>query len=205
MLASGSLLGLPPLFAAALAVTLMAVVSGAMGEDALADAADGLWGGHSAERRLAIMKDSRHGSYGVAALCLFIVLRVTALGSVAATSPLAAAALWLAAQITGRSGSLWLAVALPSARAEGASAAVGRLPAMRFAIGAMFAALLMVILAGPATHLGALAVALSASVAVAAAWSGLCRRLVGGQTGDLIGALGALLEITVLTALLPFV
>ena len=32
-----------------------------------------------------------------------------------------------------------------------------------------------------------------------------CKRLVGGQTGDLIGALGALVEIAVLAALLLFV
>jgi adenosylcobinamide-GDP ribazoletransferase len=36
-------------------------------------------------------------------------------------------------------------------------------------------------------------------------WTALCRRMIGGQTGDLIGALGALVEIAVLTALLGFV
>jgi len=42
------------------------------------------------------------------------------------------------------------------------------------------------------------------AVAVIAGWTTLCRRLVGGQTGDLIGALGALVEVAVLTGLLPF-
>src|SRR5690554_5047966 len=104
--------GLPPLLAATLAVAAAVLAGGAMAEDALADSADGLFGGGTPERRLEIMKDSRHGSYGVAALCLFIVLRVVGIGSVAAINPLAAGAIWLAAGVTARTGALWLASAL---------------------------------------------------------------------------------------------
>ena len=204
LLIGGSLIGLPSYFAAALAVAAMVMASGAMAEDALADAADGLFGGQTVERRLEIMKDSRHGTYGVAALSLFLLLRVTALGAVAAINPLAAGAVWLAATIVGRSGALWVAVALPPARSEGASAAAGRLSGGSFTVGAAFAAILLFVLAGPPTSLVALGFALVLAVAVIAGWTALCRRLVGGQTGDLIGALGALVEIAVLTALLPF-
>ena len=42
----------PHLFAAALAVAVLIVVTGAMSEDALADSVDGLFGGHDVERRL---------------------------------------------------------------------------------------------------------------------------------------------------------
>ncbi len=205
LLIGGALIGLPSYFAAALAVAAMVIVSGAMAEDALADAADGLFGGHSIERCLEIMKDSRHGTYGVAALCLFILLRVTALGAVAAINPLAAGAIWLAASIVGRSGALWVAVALPPARRDGAAATAGQLPARNFAVGAVFALLLLFLLAGPATSIVALLAALLLAVAVMAGWTALCRRLVGGQTGDLIGALGALAEIAMLVGLLPFV
>lgn len=204
LLIGGTLLGLPSYFAAALAVAAAVMASGAMADDALADAADGLFGGQTAERRLEIMKDSRHGTYGVAALALFILLRVAALGAVAAVNPLAAAAIWLAASIVGRSGALWLAVVLPPARADGASATAGALPARSFAVGAVFAAALLFVLGGPATSLVGLGAALLLAVAVIAGWATLCRRLVGGQTGDLIGALGALVEIAVLTGLLPF-
>lgn len=205
LLVGGALAGLPSYFAAALAVAAMVLASGAMAEDALADAADGLFGGHSIERRLDIMKDSRHGTYGVAALCLFILLRVTALGAIAAVNPLAAGSIWLAASIVGRSGALWVAVALPPARREGAAATAGQLPARNFSVGAVFAALLLFLLAGPATSMFALVVAVMLAVTVMTGWTALCRRLVGGQTGDLIGALGALVEVAVLAALLPFV
>lgn len=204
LLIAGALIGLPGHFAAALAVSAMVIAGGAMTEDALADAADGLFGGHSAERRLEIMKDSRHGTYGVAALCLFLVLRVTAIGAVAASNPLAAAAIWLAANVVGRSGALWVAVVLPPARRDGASASVGQVPKHSFAVGATFAALLWFLLAGPATSLVGLSVALLLAIMVIAGWTALCRRLAGGQTGDLIGALAALVEVAVLAGLLPF-
>jgi adenosylcobinamide-GDP ribazoletransferase len=97
-----------------------------------------------------------------------------------------------------------VAVALPPARKDGAAATAGQLPGRNFAVGVAFAALLLFLLAGPATSILALAVAVMLAVAVAAGWAALCRRLVGGQTGDLIGALGALVEIAVLAALLPF-
>ncbi|MGB3336820.1 MAG: adenosylcobinamide-GDP ribazoletransferase [Devosia sp.] len=204
LLIGGVLVGLPSYFAAALAVGAMVIASGAMAEDALADAADGLFGGHSVERRLEIMKDSRHGTYGVAALSLFLLLRVMALGAMAAINPLAAGAIWLAASIVGRSGALWVAVALPPARTDGASATAGQLSGRSFAVGAVFAAILLFLLAGPPTSLVGLGAALLLALAVIAGWTALCRRLVGGQTGDLIGALGAIVEIGVLAGLLPF-
>jgi adenosylcobinamide-GDP ribazoletransferase len=196
--------GVPSYFAAALGVGAMIAVTGAMTDDALADAADGLGGGSTIERRLEIMKDSRHGTYGVAALGLYLVLRVAAIGAVAAYNPLAAGGIWLAASLVGRSGSLWLSVELPNAREGGASAAAGRVSRRSFGIGAGFAVLLALILAAPFTSLVALILALIAAGLVAMAWVWTCRRLVGGQTGDLIGALGALIEVAVLTVLLIF-
>ncbi|MDB5588345.1 MAG: adenosylcobinamide-GDP ribazoletransferase [Devosia sp.] len=205
LLIGGALLGLPAYFAAALAVGAAVIAGGGMAEDALADSADGLFGGSARERRLEIMKDSRHGTYGVAALCLFIVLRVVGIGSVAAVNPLAAGAIWLASGIVGRSGALWLAVALPPARADGAAATVGQLRVRNFAVGAVLALMLLFVLGGPATSVLALVVAVVLAVGVMTGWTAWCKRLVGGQTGDLIGALGALVEIAVLTALLLFV
>lgn len=204
LLIGGTMAGLPAYFAAALAVAAMVMVGGGMMEDALADAADGLFGGSTRERRLEILKDSRHGTFGVAALCLFLLLRVTALGSVAATNPLAAAGIWLAANIAGRSGGLWVAVALPPARSDGASAAAGMLPGSRFVVGAALAMLLAFLLGAPFTSLVGLSLALVAIGLVAVGWTALCRRLVGGQTGDLIGAAGGLGEVAALSLLLIF-
>lgn len=194
----------PAFFAAAMGVGLMVILTGAMPEDALADAADGLFGGATIERRLEIMKDSRHGTYGVVAIALYLILRVTAFGSLAAINPLAAGALMLATTIAGRSGSLWLSADLPPAREGGASASVGRVSKRAFAVGAGFALVLIFVLAGPFTGILGIAFALLAAAGTATGWVWVCRRLVGGQTGDLIGALHALIEVAVLTMFVLF-
>lgn len=200
----GVQLGLTPIFAAVLAVATMVLVGGGMMEDALADAADGLFGGSTPDRRLDILKDSRHGTYGVSALCLFLLLRVAFFGTLP-LSPLAIFCLWLCANTAGRSAGLWLAVALSPARTDGASAGAGRLGARAYWVGAALAGLFAALFTTWIVGVVGLAVLGMALVVVNLAWAALCRRLVGGQTGDLIGAAGALGEIAALTALMIFV
>lgn len=204
VLALARAVGLPPLFAAALGVGAAILVCGAMAEDGLADAADGLFGGASVARRLEIMKDSRHGTYGVAALALLLILRVSALAGLVLVNPMIGAALWLAAMITARSGALWLSVVLAPARADGVSASAGRVTAATAGLGTMLAIILGVILAAPFTGLMGIGVALVVETGIVYGWILLCRRLVGGQTGDLIGALTALLEVGALGVFLIF-
>lgn len=195
--------GAPPLFAAAIAVTLYVLITGAMTEDALADAADGLFGGHTIERRLEIMKDSRHGTYGVCAIVLLIAVRITAIGT--APTALEAAGIFMAATIIARSGSLWLTRALPPARIGGAAASVGRVSSRNYVIGLVLVAALCFVVAGFAVSLAGLAVAAALCVLATLGWVTLCRRFVGGQTGDLVGALQGLLEIAALAAFMLFV
>ena len=204
LLMLASWIGIPGTVAAALAVAALVAAVGAMPEDALADSMDGLFGGATIERRLEIMKDSRHGTYGVAALCLYLVLRVTALGAVAAVNPLAAGGIWLAAGVFARSGALWLSVDLPAAREGGASAYVGRVKKRDFAIGAAFAAVLGFVLAAPFVGVVGVVLAGVAAATTAWAWTWGCRKLLGGQTGDVIGALHALIEVAALAAFLIF-
>ena len=68
---------------AALAAAVL--VTGGFHEDGLGDTADGLFGGRDAERRLAIMRDSRLGSYGVLALVLTLGAQVAALAALPPT------------------------------------------------------------------------------------------------------------------------
>lgn len=196
-------LGTSHLFSAALAVALMVIVSGAMAEDAIADAADGLFGGATIEDRLTIMKDSRHGTYGVAAIVLLLGLRIAAIGSVA--NPLEAAGVWLTAGVMARSGALWLTLALPPARSGGAAASAGAVTRQAFGVGAVFAVVLSFVLAGFAVGVLGLIAAYGLCALATWGWVTLCRRMIGGQTGDLIGALQALLEIAALTAFMVFV
>lgn len=191
---------LPALYAAGLAVLAGIVVTGGMAEDALADSADGLFGGATPERRLAILKDSRHGTFGVLALVLLVLMRAGALAAMAENNALAAAGAWLSAGILARSAGLWLSVALPPARSFGASATAGRVGRGSFATGLLLALLIAIGIGLPAVGAPALIFGLVVSAAVMAGWTELCRRLVGGQTGDLIGALMALIELVLLGA-----
>ena len=196
-------LNIPHFFAAALAVAAMIAVTGAMTEDAIADSLDGLFGGQDAEARLAIMKDSRHGTYGVCAIVMLLTLRVAAIGSIG--NALEATGVWLAATVMARSGALWLTVALPAARVGGAAATAGQVTRQAFGIGAVFMVVLSFVLAGFAVSVLGLVVAYALAALVIWGWVTLCRRLIGGQTGDLIGALMALIEVAVLTAFMVFV
>ena len=99
---------------------------------------------------------------------------------------------------------MWLTVALPPARKTGASASVGQVDRRSYGVGAVFMVILSFCLAGFAVGVLGLIVAYVLSALVISGWIALCRRLVGGQTGDLIGALQALIEISALAAFMIF-
>src|ERR1700677_2723291 len=80
-------LSLPPFLAATLAIAALALTTGALHEDGLADVADGFGGGSTREAKLAIMRDSRIGAFGAIALVLSLLLRVGALASLQRHSP----------------------------------------------------------------------------------------------------------------------
>src|SRR5689334_14895225 len=65
--------------AALLAVAAGIALTGAFHEDGLADTADGFGGGSGRDEKLAIMRDSRLGSFGGVALILSIGLRAAAI------------------------------------------------------------------------------------------------------------------------------
>lgn len=196
--------GLPSIYAAGVAVVVSLILTGAMAEDALADSCDGLFGGPSPEVRLDIMRDSRHGTYGVCALVMLLLLRVFAVGGIAAIHPLAGAGAWLASGVIARSGSLWLPLRLPSARADGVSASAGRVSSPAFWVGMVIAAIVAIVLATPFASITGVAAALAVAVLVSLGWTAVCRRLIGGQTGDCVGALQALIEIGVLSTFFAF-
>jgi len=184
-------LGAGPAVAAAVVMGAQAMLTGAMHEDGLADTADGLWGGWDKPRRLAIMKDSHIGTYGVMALIVTCLIRWSAL------TALLAGGLWWAPALTGaisRVPMAMLMAIMPNARAAGLSQSVGRVP-MRSAWIAL--ALGGAVVLAPGGHLSLIpAVAL---VSVALAW--IAHVKIGGQTGDILGASQQLSEVAALAVL----
>ncbi len=187
--------GVPALAAALIAVAGQMLLTGALHEDGLADLADGLGGGDSRDSKLAIMRDSRIGSFGALALVIAVLARVAAIAAIPYGWP-AIAALIAAGAISRAS---WLAIMawLPPARADGLAASHGQQPADRL-IATLATAALAAVLVMPVGH------ALLALVVAALVLAGLgilVFRQIGGYTGDVLGAAQQSVEIAVLVAL----
>lgn len=189
-----ALAGLPLLASALIALAVTALVTGALHEDGLADAADGL-AGSTAEDSIRIMRDSRIGGYGVLAMIFSVGLRATALAALA--DPPSGFLVLIAAGALSRAAMPAVMLALPRASATGLGAAAGKPAAVDTLLGIAVAVLLSVALLGPVLALAALvAAALAALLAAALAWRGL-----GGYTGDILGAVQQLAEIAILLTL----
>jgi adenosylcobinamide-GDP ribazoletransferase len=203
-LAAALALDLGPWLAAALAVATMSLTTGAFHEDGLADTADGFAGGATPARRLEIMKDSLIGSYGASAIALSLALRIGALATLAerVDIPAAAAALIVAAALSRTAGLIPLTF-LPPARLEGASYAVGR-PSREAFFSASALAGLVALAVGGLAGLPAPGIALMLALSALAgfALSRLSLRLIGGQTGDVAGAVQQVAEIAAMIGLL---
>jgi adenosylcobinamide-GDP ribazoletransferase len=180
--------------AALLAVFAGLVLSGALHEDGLADSADGLLGGHDREEKLAVMRDSRHGTFGVLAIISSVLLRAAALA--ASGDVLHAGLALIAAHAVSRAAlpaAMW---AMRPARADGLGAAAGS-PRPSGVVAAAVTGILIALAAlGPLTGLIALCTTGLAILAVA----GVARRRIGGYTGDVLGAFQQIGEIVMLLA-----
>lgn len=196
---AGGATGPRRLLGAALAVALLALLTGGMHLDGLADTVDGLGSRRPAAQALDIMRRSDVGPMGVAALVLVLLIQLAALAAVPQT-PLAAAALVLAA-VTGRVAVV-LATSYPAARPGGFGALVAgqttaRGRALTVALsGCAIAAAGLAVGGWPLTVrwlAAALAGLLAGSFVQLMAW-----RRLGGMTGDVFGAIAEITTATVL-------
>jgi adenosylcobinamide-GDP ribazoletransferase len=186
---------LTPLFGDALAAVLLVltltVLTGAVHVDALADTADALGAGTDRRRALEIMRDSRIGSFGAAAIFFFFALEIVALAAMGETRR--AVALWLAPGLAR-----WAMVAvgwrIDYLRAEGAGTALVRPGGDRNFV---LASAIALIAALPVLSWRVI-LACAAAAALAATLRSAYRRWLGGVTGDLLGAAGELAEVAVL-------
>ncbi|MCC7274359.1 MAG: adenosylcobinamide-GDP ribazoletransferase [Alphaproteobacteria bacterium] len=192
-LVGAAALGLPLPTAALLGLGAGMLLTGALHEDGLADTADGFGARRSPEQRLAIMRDSRIGTYGLLALGLAVALKATAL---AALDPWGAVTALAAAGAASRAAIALVAVMLPPARPDGLGAAMGRPDDATLAIAGMSATILALVLLGP----GRGGVALVAGGLAAVAVARLARRQIGGYTGDVLGATQQTTETVMLLA-----
>ena len=193
--AAGLWFAVPPIVAAACAVAVGLLITGAFHEDGLGDVADAFGGGWTVERRLEILKDSRHGTYGVAAICMSIVLRVVSLGSMAGPWRMFTAA--IAAHTMARVAAVAMAATMRLATHSGLGADYGRgTTPVRAVVG--IAAGLAVTVAAVGWWAGPL---LAAAVVGVTATGLLAHRKIGGISGDVLGATEQVVECLCLVVL----
>ena len=206
-------LGVDPGPAAALALGLGLLLTGALHEDGLADAADGLGATAERARALEIMKDSRIGVFGAAAVGVSLLARGSALAALARVDPLlalggAAAAGAVSRSVMAAGLSCW-----PNARRDGLAAGQGRAPGWAAAVALVSGAMIAL---GAAT-LGSpwidmsITLSIALSITLSIAWvaamiagfltMAYAARRLGGQTGDTLGAAQQAAEIVFLAAL----
>lgn len=171
----------PPLAAKALVVVLWAFLTRGLHLDGLADTFDGIGGGYDRASRLAIMKDSRLGTFGGIAVAAALLLKTVAASGL--TGPDLFRALF-AAPILGRWGILFAMRLFPSARPGGMGDTFRKECSMEsLAVGSVLAAALILATFGWRSVLALLAV--PPATLFLSIW---LTRLLGGLTGDSYGA-----------------
>jgi adenosylcobinamide-GDP ribazoletransferase len=177
--------------AAVIVLLYLVLITGCLHEDGLADTADGFGGGRTKDQILAILRDSRIGSYGATALVLSLLVRYLLLASL----PLGHfAAYVISSHVLCRWSSLPLSYFLTPAREQdGQGSRIAKLTSSASLIlGSVFSFAVVAF----ALRWSALAPALAAILTVLlSGW--FYARKIGGVTGDCFGATNQLTEIAV--------
>jgi adenosylcobinamide-GDP ribazoletransferase len=187
---------LPRLVTALLVIASLVSITGCLHGDGLADTSDGFGGGSSREQILIILKDSRIGSYGGAALTLSLFARVLLLASL----PLTQIPQYLiATRVLCRWTTLPLSYYLAPTRSQqdeagaGQGARIARLTTRgTLIVGSIFT--LAICTFAMRTHATA---AISATILVMLLSGLYYQRRIGGVTGDCFGATNQFAEIAV--------
>ncbi len=162
-------------------VVALVGLTGALHLDGLADAADGMLGGRTPERRLEIMRDVHAGTYAIVAVACVLALKWAGLAGL--PSDVRVETLLLVPCLA-RFAMLTTLAAFPYARREGVGAAFhDRAWPIAAIVGLATATGASVLLFGPA---GLYAVA--AAIGLALLCGMIATRMAGGMTGDLYGA-----------------
>ena len=181
-----------PMLAVLLAIATGVMATGALHEDGLADACDGLGGVRPKERSLDIMRDSRIGTYGVLGLILLVSAKFMALVALPVSS---VAFVLIAAHAASRGSMVWVMASSDYVREKGAGSAVAGgidRQALMVALTTTGAALLpLVFLLRLEAILGGVA-GLALGHVVMRRWY---EPRLGGYTGDCLGAVQQCSEI----------
>jgi len=186
-------------FNESLSVLLMLIVgllfTGALHEDGLADSADGFGGGYDKQQRLAIMKDSQIGTYGVIALIMLVALKLLTLVQLAELSSWLLVTTFIVASVLSRTSTLLLMQYSQYARQEQTSKSTQSSQSLpqHYFLGAIALSLLVLFLLPIATAV----IVLGMLIANTLFWQRYFNNSIDGYTGDCLGLLQQLNELLI--------
>jgi adenosylcobinamide-GDP ribazoletransferase len=170
------------------------LLTGALHEDGLTDCADAFGATRNRERALEILRDSRIGVFGAAALVFSILLRWAAIASLSLGAGVAAL---LIAHAVSRAAIALGPGLTQYARSEGTGALVaGGIDRLHLLLTLAVAVAIAILFGGWAGLFAALVGTLAAALMLAYA-----QARIGGYTGDVLGAMQQVAEIAILCVL----
>lgn len=194
---------LPPQIAVALAMVSSLLVTGAFHEDGLADVFDGFGGGWEPAQKLEIMKDSRLGTYGAAALVMALGIKWLALTALAESNPWLPALALIAMHALSRICAASLIFSYPYVRAD-QNSKVKPLANQQSPqdLWVLIVTGLIILLLLPLNTALAIVMVLTATRFLCGKWF---EQQLGGYTGDCLGATQQLAELAGYMTLLALV
>ncbi|MDW3177879.1 MAG: adenosylcobinamide-GDP ribazoletransferase [Acidimicrobiia bacterium] len=179
-----------PLVSACLALGVTLLITGAFHHDGLADIADAFGGGWDVEQRMEILKDSRLGTYGTAALVMALITEVAAVSQLGPREGFAAL---VVAQTLGRAMALAAMLLAPPAGDGMGASYMARLSPLAVTCG-FFVGVATTVVLSPIFPLVTIGAATVATIGVVA----LSIRKIGGINGDVLGAIHVLASLATL-------
>jgi adenosylcobinamide-GDP ribazoletransferase len=182
----------PPMVAVLFCMGTTVAVTGALHEDGLADAVDGLLGGQEPRRRLEIMRDSRIGSYGAVALWFSLTAKVLVLTALLQEGVFKAVGALIVAHGLGRAAAVTLLFSHPYVRSDPSKASpFGNAVTLKEAALALVSPVLLSLVLLGSKSLPTLIVAAAGTWAMGRYF----QKKIGGITGDCLGAANQLIEL----------
>jgi adenosylcobinamide-GDP ribazoletransferase len=192
--AIANMLRLPPEAAAFIAIGAMIVFTGAIHEDGLADMADGAMARKTLPERLAVMRDSRIGTFGTLALIIVVGIKTGTISAIGWADQVAPMLIGCAA--ASRAVLPALMRFMPPARSDGLAFAAGRPEENQVILAGLLGAALALLFLGPVAGL----VSIIAGICAASVVGWIARKRLGGVTGDVLGAAQQATETTMMLA-----
>ncbi|MGB7286767.1 MAG: adenosylcobinamide-GDP ribazoletransferase [Salaquimonas sp.] len=188
---------LPALPAAGIAIGFGILITGALHEDGISDCADGMGGGHTKERALEIMRDSRIGAYGAIAIVLTIGIRWASLSELNLIGGIFAL---IIAHMASRSAIVIALAGADYARDAGLGSSVSS------GVETQILLIISAICVAISFLLGGVAGLVALVFAFTLSWLFLqyLKKRLGGYTGDGLGAMEQIAQITILVTLSGF-